>query len=108
MTRKTQFAGVPPPGWPRVVKCWYGLAATGGVCFGLSGEQRPFGTELLGHPSVVFGITVGAALLALRLVLARPVPEVIPDRALLVGFGLGLAMFLAGNFVAIHVPAVLP
>jgi hypothetical protein len=30
----------------------------------------------------------------------RPVPEVIPDRALLLGCAVGLALFLAGNFVA--------
>jgi hypothetical protein len=32
--------------------------------------------------------------------LARPVPEVIPDRALMLGCVLGLAAFLAGNFMA--------
>jgi hypothetical protein len=47
----------------------------------------------------VFFILVGLALLALRVILARPVPEVIPDRALMLGCVLGLAMFLIGNFV---------
>jgi hypothetical protein len=35
--------------------------------------------------------------------MARPVPEVIADRALMLGCVLGLAMFLAGNFGAAHV-----
>ena len=47
-------------------------------------------------------------LLVLRVVLARPVPEVIPDRALMLGCVLGLATFLAGNFVAAHVTRILP
>jgi hypothetical protein len=38
--------------------------------------------------------------LAVRTALARPVPEVIPDRTLMLGCVLGLATFLAGNFVA--------
>ena len=42
----------------------------------------------------------GLCLLALRMALARPVPEVIPDRTLMLGCVLGLATFLAGNFVA--------
>jgi hypothetical protein len=50
----------------------------------------------------VFCILVGLALLALRFILGRPVPEVIPDRALMLGCALGLAMFLVGNFLAAH------
>ena len=52
------------------------------------------------HPLVVFFVLAGLSLLALRMALARPVPEVIPDRTLMLGCVLGLAMFLAGNFVA--------
>jgi hypothetical protein len=37
--------------------------------------------------------------LMLRVILARPAPEVIPDRALMPGCALGLAMFLIGYFV---------
>jgi len=49
---------------------------------------------------VVFLALAGLCLLALRMALARPVPEVIPDRTLMLGCVLGLATFLAGNFVA--------
>ena len=71
-----------------------------GFGFGLLADRRPFGDDILVHPLVVFFILVGLSLLALRVLLARPVPEVIPDRALMLGCVLGLAMFLAGNFVA--------
>jgi hypothetical protein len=76
--------------------------ALAGFGFGLFADRRPFGDDILVHPLMVFFILVGLALLALRVVLARPVPEVIPDRALMIGCVLGLAMFLAGNFVAAH------
>ena len=56
----------------------------------------------LAHPLSVFFILVGLSLLALRFILARPVPDVIPDRALMLGCALGLAMFLTGNFVTAH------
>jgi drug/metabolite transporter (DMT)-like permease len=88
---------------PRAVKWWYGLMALGGFAFGLIGERRPFGSEVIAHPFVVFAIATCGALLLLRVVLKRPVPEVIPDRSLLLGCFVGLAMFLAGNFVAAHV-----
>jgi hypothetical protein len=89
-------------GSSRAVTWWYGLVAFGGFAFGLIGERRPFGTDVFAHPLIVFAITVVAALLLLRLVLARPVPQVIPDRSLLLGCFVGLAAFLAGNFVATH------
>ena len=41
-------------------------------------------------------------LLALRIVLSRPVPEMISDRALMFGCVVGLVLFLAGNFVVVH------
>ena len=69
--------------------------ALAGFGFGLFAERRPFGDDILVHPLVVFFVLVGLSLLALRIVLARPVPDVIPDRALMLGCVLGLAMFLA-------------
>lgn len=76
-----------------------GLAGFG---FGLFAERRPFGNDVLLHPLIVFFIVAGLALLVLRVVLKRPVPETIPDRALMLGCALGLAMFLAGNYAASH------
>jgi hypothetical protein len=76
--------------------------ALGGFGFGLFADRRPFGNDILAHPLVLFFILVGLSLLVLRIALARPVPDVIPDRALMLGCVLGLAMFLAGNFVAAH------
>jgi drug/metabolite transporter (DMT)-like permease len=88
---------------------WYAAMALGGIAFGLIGERRPFGDGIFAHPLVALFILVGIALLVLRIVLARPVPEVIPERALLVGCVVALAAFLLGNFVSAHViPAPLP
>jgi drug/metabolite transporter (DMT)-like permease len=81
---------------------WYGAMGLGGLAFGLIGDRRPFGTDVLAHPLSVFFILIGAALLFLRIAAKRPVPELIPDRALLIGCIIGLVAFLAGNFVAIH------
>ena len=74
--------------------------AISGFGFGLLAPRRPFGEGILFHPLVVFFALAGLCLLALRMALARPVPEVIPDRTLMLGCVLGLATFLAGNFVA--------
>jgi hypothetical protein len=52
---------------------------------------------------VLFFMTTVVGLLVLRAALARPVPEVIPERTLLFGCFAGLAAFLAGNWVATHV-----
>ena len=71
-----------------------------GFGFGSLADRRPFGEDILVHPLVMFFILVGLALMALRVLLARPVPEVISDRALLVGCAVGLALFLAGNFAS--------
>ena len=71
-----------------------------GFGFGLLAERRPFGEGILVHPLVVFFALAGLGLLAVRMALARPVPDVFPDRTLMLGCVLGLAAFLAGNFVA--------
>jgi hypothetical protein len=73
-----------------------------GFGFGVFGDRRPFGDGILVHPLVLFFGLAGLCLLALRMALARPVPQVIPDRALTLGCVLGLATFLAGNFVAVR------
>ena len=80
--------------------------ALAGLAFGLIGERRPFGDGIFAHPLVALFILVGAALLVLRVVLARPVPEVIAERALVVGCFIALAAFLTGNFVSTHLLAV--
>ena len=79
---------------------WYGLMGLAGFGFGRLADRRPFGGGILLHPLVVFFALAGLCLLGLRMALARPVPEVIPDRALMLGCVLGLAAFLAGNFVS--------
>ena len=86
----------------RVQPWWCGLMVAGGLGFGLLGDRRPFGTDVLAHPLVVFFVVVAATLLALRVALARPVPELIPERTLIVGCIIGVAAFLVGNWVALH------
>jgi hypothetical protein len=83
---------------PRARLWWFGVMGIAGFGFGLFADRRPFG-DVFAHPLSVFFILVGLSLLALRAILARPVPELIPDRALMLGCVLGLAMFLTGNFV---------
>ena len=80
--------------------------ALGGFGFGLLGDRRPFGTDVLTHPFVIFFAVVAVALLVLRVAGARPVPELIAERALLAGCLLGGAAFLAGNWAAAHLLAV--
>jgi hypothetical protein len=87
---------------PRLQLWWYGLMAVGGLAFGLIGDRRPFGRDMLAHPLVVFFVVAAAALLVLRLALARPVPELIPERALLTGCLFGGATYLIGNWIAVH------
>jgi hypothetical protein len=86
----------------RAVAWWYGVVALAGLAFGLIGDRRPFGHDVLAHPLVVYFALVGAALLILRFVLARPVPQVLPERRLLLGCFLGLGAFLIGNWAATH------
>jgi hypothetical protein len=94
------------PASVRVLVWWFGLMSAAGVLFGAFAEERPFGNDILAHPLVVFFIVVGIGLLALRFTLRRPVPEIIPDRLLLLGCFLGIAAFLIGNWLAIHLVAM--
>lgn len=86
----------------RLITGWYVVIAIAGLGFGLLGERRPFGEDVLAHPLIIYGLAVGGGLLILRFANGRPVPEIIPERALGRGGALGLAMFLVGNFVAAH------
>ena len=82
---------------------WYRtLMIAGGFAFGVFADRRPFGETVLGHPIVLFCAIAGIGLLMLRVVRARPVPEIIPERALVIGFLLGIAAFLAGNWIGVH------
>jgi uncharacterized membrane protein YedE/YeeE len=81
---------------------WFGLVMAGGLGFGLIGERRPFGNDTLAHPLVVYFAAVAVGLLILRVVLSRPVPEVIPERVLVAGCLSGVAAFLVGNFISAH------
>ena len=89
----------------KAVAWWYGLVGVGGLGFGLIGERRPFGEDMFANPLFVYFAAVGVALLLLRIASGRPVPQLIPDRALLAGCFGGLALFLLGNFIAAHLLA---
>jgi hypothetical protein len=101
----SHFAGSSAAAAParRALTWWFGLMALGGLAFGLFSERRPFGDTFLAHPLAVFFVIVGAALLALRVALRRPVPEILPERILVFGCLLGVVMFLAGNWIDTHV-----
>ncbi len=86
---------------------WYGLMAAGGFAFGLIANKRPLGAGILVHPLVLFFVLVAVALLVLRVVRARPVPEIISDRALVYGCSAGLAAFLIGNYISVFVLSAL-
>jgi hypothetical protein len=86
----------------RVIAAWYYGVSAVGLAFGLLGERRPFGEDVLAHPLIIFALVVADALLVLRFASGRPVPDIIPERALVRGCALGLAAFLVGNFVAAH------
>lgn len=85
-----------------MIRWWYGLMAGGGFAFGLFANKRPLGGGILLHPLVLYFAVVAAALLIVRVVTRRPVPDIISDRALVYGCSLGLALFLIGNFIAAH------
>lgn len=95
-----------PPIPARVLSWWFGLMAIGGLMFGALADKRPFGNDILAHPLVVFFVVVAAGLLVLRFVLGRPVPEVIPERSLLIGCLIALVAFLSGNWFAVQLAAV--
>jgi hypothetical protein len=90
----------------RILTWWFGLMAAAGVVFGVYAEDRPFGDDVLEHPLVVFFAGVAVALLLVRFVLRRPVPELIPDRLLIFGCVVGLAAFLIGNWLSVHLAAI--
>jgi predicted membrane-bound spermidine synthase len=81
---------------------WYALMAAGGLAFGLVAERRPFGEDVLAHPLVVFFAAVGVGLLVLRALLARPVPQLLSERTLLLGILAGLGAFLVANWMALR------
>jgi len=86
----------------RAVLWWRVLMIAGGFAFGLPADRRAFGETCLGHPIVVFAGVAGLGLLILRVMLRRPVPEIIPERAIVVGFLMGIAAFLVGNWIGVH------
>jgi hypothetical protein len=84
---------------------WRLAMIAGGFIFGLFADRRPFGESFLAHPIVIYAAIAALGLLVLRFALRRPVPETIPERAIVVGFLLGIAAFLLGNFVGVHLIA---
>jgi peptidoglycan/LPS O-acetylase OafA/YrhL len=86
----------------RILTWWFGLMSVAGMAFGAYADKHPFGNDILEHPVVILFVVVGAALLALRFALRRPIPEIIPDRLLLAGCLVGLAAFLIGNWLAVN------
>jgi hypothetical protein len=90
---------------PRASLWWFLSVGSCGLLFGTLAERRPFGQDVLAHPLVVFFALVGAGLVILRLLLRRPVPEVISERSLLLGCILGAGAFLLGNWIAVHLGA---
>src|ERR1700719_2373908 len=86
---------------PRLLTWWFGLMALGGVAFGLYAEERPFGNGVLAYPLVVFFACVAVRLLTLRVLRARPVPELISERYLAIGVGIGIACFFIGNWFGV-------
>jgi hypothetical protein len=91
-----------PPVSTRVLTWWFGLMAISGFTAGMYGDKRPFGDDVLARPLVLLFATVGVGLLAVRLAIKRPVPEILPERMLLGGCFVALAAFLAGNWFAAH------
>jgi hypothetical protein len=96
----------PPPPSGRILVWWFAAMAAAGVLFGAFADQRPFGDDVLAHPAIVLFIVVGIGLLVLRVAVGRPVQEIIPDRLLVFGCIVGLAAFLIGNWLAVHLRAL--
>ena len=57
-------------------------------------------------PLAVTAVSLALSMELWRVVQARPVPAVIPERALVLGCLIGGATFLAGNWVAAHLLAI--
>jgi peptidoglycan/LPS O-acetylase OafA/YrhL len=102
MTSPTEPPRKREPVAGRILTWWFGLMSVAGMAFGVYADKRPFGDDILEHPLVIFFVVVGAALLALRFALRRPVTDFIPDRLLLIGCLVGLAAFLIGNWLAVN------
>lgn len=85
---------------PPVLAAWFGAAAILGLAFGLIGDRRPFGDGVFAHPLLMLFIAAAAAMLILRVLIARPVPDVISERMLLFGCFVALAAFLLGNLAS--------
>ena len=77
----------------------YGAPPHGGLAFGLNAERRPFGDDVLAHPLIIFVVLVAAGLLLVRVVMQRMIQQILPDRILLFGCAVGIAAFLAGNWL---------
>ena len=90
----------------RILTWWFAAMSVAGAAFGVFAEDRPFGNDVLEHPVVILFVVVGIGLLIMRVVLRRPVPEIIPDRLLLVGCVVGLAAFLIGNWLAVNLRGI--
>lgn len=84
----------------RVLAGWFGAAIAAGTGFGLIGDRRPFGDGVFAHPLLMLFIAGIAAMLILRVVISRPVPDLISERMLLVGCVVALAAFLVGNLAS--------
>jgi hypothetical protein len=106
MTSPTQPPPKRPPASGRILTWWFALMSAAGVLFGTFADKRPFGDDVLAHPLVILFVVVGIGLLVLRVALRRPVPDIIPDRLLVVGCVVGLVAFLIGNWLAVHLRAL--
>jgi len=106
MVEPTELRRKRPPVPGRILVWWFAAMSAAGVLFGVFAEKRPFGDDVLAHPLVVLFIVVGIGLLALRFAMRRPVQEIIPDRLLVFGCIVGLAAFLIGSWLAVHLRAL--
>jgi len=106
MTSPTPRASKRPPPSGRILVWWFAAMSAAGVLFGAFAEQRPFGNDVLAHPVVILFLVVGVGLVVLRFAIGRPVQEIIPDRLLVFGCVVGLAAFLIGNWLTVHLRAL--